>query len=181
MKRQGISISSILFAHLSCFSLVPLFKRCDTVWCSEERKKKKLWEWIIKVSSRPHAYRTHSHYTKLFAFCLNAFELKAFILSTCVMFFFRDSLFLSLFIWCWCCCCCFHTSHSCSIFHTLALLQRTFTRSCVSLKLWKGNASLDCFSIPQNIIFLFTFCYSMKLYWMCDYISLMNRPKAELQ
>lgn len=55
-----------------------------------EREKKKLGsakckKKIMKVSSRPHVCCTHSHYTELFAFCLNAFELKASILSHSVV------------------------------------------------------------------------------------------------
>lgn len=70
MKRQGISISSILFAHLSCFSLVPLFKRCDTVWCSEERKKKKIvrmnYKSVISTSRLPYTFSLYQIICLLF-------------------------------------------------------------------------------------------------------------------
>lgn len=166
------------------------------------KKMKKKFFFFMKVSSRPHVCCTHSHYTELFAFCLNAFELKASILSHSVVV-------LSRFF-------CFH------LFHTLALFlycrKRTFTRIwCDIIEWWiksTAHLSLALFlpfsviklydavfflysSIPSTIeiLYFFLFCcvslcinacthhihqpsefvYSMKLYWMCDYISLMNR------
>lgn len=69
MKRQGISISSILFAHLSCFSLVPLFKRHDTVWFSEKRRKKVMrmnYKSVISTSRLPYTFSLYQIICLLF-------------------------------------------------------------------------------------------------------------------
>lgn len=59
-------------------------KHTHTLNNNNNKKKKRK---IMKVSSRPHACYTYSHYTKLFAFCLNAFELKASILSLVFLYY----------------------------------------------------------------------------------------------
>lgn len=99
MKRQGISISSILFAHLSCFSLVPLFKRYDTVWCSEDRKKKKVvrmnYKSVISTSRLPYTFSLYQIICLLFE---RVWIESLYSFNVCYVFLSRLSFFLSLFI-----------------------------------------------------------------------------------
>lgn len=109
---------------------------------SREAHKK---HWIIikknfsiKVSSRPHACYTYSHYTKLFAFCLNAFELKASILVSCVTAAAAAVaviiIILSRFF-------CFH------LFHTLALFAKDiYTILCIIEKRCFSSIFFDPFA-----------------------------------
>lgn len=99
MKRQGISISSILFAHLSCFSLVPLFKRCDTVWCSEKRKKKKIvrmnYKSVISTSRLPYTFSLYQIICLLFE---RVWIESLYSFNVCYVFLSRLSFFVAFYL-----------------------------------------------------------------------------------
>lgn len=130
MKRQGISISSILFAHLSCFSLVPLFKRYDTVWCSEDRKKKKVvrmnYKSVISTSRLPYTFSLYQIICLLFE---RVWIESLYSFNVCYVFLSRLSFFCRFLS---ACCCCFHTSHSCSHFsHFGTFAKDIYTILCI--------------------------------------------------